>query len=130
MSISHATATRNALAAATAARVDLGTGAANGSIQFATSNAFTTILATCQFSNPAFGAPAAGQVTANAIASDTNAAGTGVATSFRALDRDGNEVLRGTVSVPGGGGDAQISNVNISAGDRVDVPSFIYVAPN
>jgi hypothetical protein len=127
MSITHATATRNAIAATVTGRVDLGTVSPTGSIQIATNNAFTTILATLKCANPAFQAPAGGQAVANAIAEDTNAAGTGTATAYRILDRDGNEVWRGTVSGPGGGGDAQLSNTLINAGDRVSCSALVYI---
>ncbi len=128
MALTHVTALRNTLANAIKTAADAGTTDANGDLQIATSSAFTTILATLNFANPAFATAASGTITANAIASDTNAANTGTAANFRIRDRDNAEVLRGTVSATGGGGDIQLSSTAITAGDTVSITSLTYTA--
>jgi hypothetical protein len=128
MSLTHITTVRNSLADLVVDLIDIGSTDATGDLQIATSTAFTTILATLQFANPAFGAAAAGVATANAIAPDTNAANTGTATSFRIRDRNNAEILRGTVTATGGGGDIQLSSVSISGGDTISLTSLTYTS--
>lgn len=128
MPITHTTPVRNAVADAVLGRINLGSAQASGDIQIATSNAFTTILARLVMSNPAFGAASGGQATANAISPENNAPATGVAAAYRTRDRDANEVFRGTVGVTGSGADMQLSSVNISAGDLIQINSFVYIA--
>jgi hypothetical protein len=128
MPLTHVVAIRNALADLVVDAVDAGTTDPNGDIQIAILADFVTILATLEFANPAFGAAAAGVATANAIAPDTNAAGTGSAGFFRLRDRDNAEVLRGTVTVTGDGGDLQLSSIVINPADTVSITSMTYAA--
>lgn len=128
MSLTHVAAVRNSLATIVSTAVDNGSTNPNGQIQIATSSAFSTILSTLQFANPSFGSASAGVITANAIAPDTNAANTGTAANFRLQDRNGTEVLRGTVTATGGGGDIQLSSTSITAGDTVSITSMTYTA--
>lgn len=128
MALTHVTAIRNSLADLVVDALDLGSTDATGDIQIATSTAFSTILATLTFANPAFGSATGGTATANAIVSDTNAANTGTAASFRLRDRNNAEVLRGTVTATGGGGDIQLSSTSITAGDTVSITSLTYTA--
>jgi len=128
MALTHVAALRNTLANAAVDAIDVGSTDASGDIQIATSSAFSTILATLLFSATAFGAASAGVATANAITADTNAANSGTAANFRFRDRDNNEVLRGTVSATGGGGDIQLSSVGITAGDTISITSMTYTA--
>lgn len=127
MSLTHVTAIRNSLADLVVDAIDAGTTDPSGDLQFATA-AFAIILATLTFSNPAFGNAAAGIATAAAITADLNAAGTGVAVVFRIRDRDNNEVLQGSVSSTGGGGDIQLSSTTINPADTVSITSMTYVA--
>lgn len=129
MALTHVSTLRNQLADLVVDAIDVGSTDANGDLQIATSSAFSTILATLQFANPAFGAASGGVATANAIAADTNAANSGSAANFRIRDRNNAEVLRGTVSVPGGGGDIQLSSTGIVAGDTVSLSAMTYTAP-
>jgi hypothetical protein len=128
MAITHSTAIRNALADLVVDAVDVGSADATGDLQIATSSAFTTILATLLFSAPAFGGAVAGVATAAAVTADTNAANNGTAANFRIRDRDNTEVLRGTVTATGGGGDIQLSSTSITAGDTVSLTSLTYTA--
>ena len=128
MALTHIAALRNALADLVVDAIDVGATDPNGDLQVATSVAFSTILATLQFAATAFGAASSGTATANAIASDTNAANTGSAVSFRLRDRNNAEVLRGTVTATGGGGDIQLSSTGITAGDTVSITSLTYTS--
>ena len=128
MAITHSTAVRNALADLVTAAINVGSADATGDLQIATSGAFTTVLATLLFSATAFAAAAAGVATANAVTADSNAAATGTAANFRIRDRDNTEVLRGTVTATGGGGDIQLSSTSITAGDTVSLTSLTYTA--
>jgi hypothetical protein len=130
------TATRNAAADAIADAVDGGTppgrlehrtGAQPANVSDASSG---TLLGTNTFANPAFGNAAAGVVTANAIASDTNADASGTAGYFRiyqgaaadtAAHSQGNSGTSGT--------DLVFDNNVIVAGGVIAVSSFVITVP-
>lgn len=125
MALVHVTAIRNSLADLVVDAIDVGTTDATGDMQVATSTAWTTVLATILFANPAFGAASSGTATmAGAPKEDSNAAGGGTAAAFRVRDRDNNEVFRGTVSTSGA--DMNLSSTTINAGDAVRINSFTY----
>jgi archaellin len=85
-------------------------------------------VATLGFSNPAFGAASSGTATANAISDDTSATG-GTIAKFKTQDRDNSEVYQGNVTLSGGGGDIELSSLNIIASDTVQMASLTYSAP-
>lgn len=126
MSITHANTLRNNMASEVSTATDAGT--TNGTARFEFMTSGDVEVATCNMSNPAFGSPSTGTITANAISDDINATG-GTIALFRIIDRDEVEVFRGTVSESGGGGDVIITSVDIGAGDTVTVDSFSYTAP-
>lgn len=128
MSLTHTAAVRSAIADLVTAAINAGSVGPAGTLEFATNSSFATILAVLTFSATAFGAASAGVATANAITADTAADATGTCTAFRIKNRDGTEVLRGTVTAMGGGGDIQLSSVAISAGDIVSLTSLVYTA--
>lgn len=123
MAVTHSTAARNAACDAVVDLLDLGSGAAQGFLEFQTSGG--TEVATLDLSNPAFGAAASGIATANAIASDTNATG-GTTTKAELQDRDGTAVI--LCSVGTSGADINLSSVVIGNGDTVAVTSLSYAA--
>ena len=123
MAITHVTAVRNSLAGVVSTAVDAGAGA--GELVLMTSG--DVEVATLTMSDPSFGAASGGAITANAITSDTNATG-GTIALFKIQDSDANEVIRGTVTATGGGGDIELSSLSISAGDTVEISSFTYTA--
>lgn len=125
MTISHAAATRNALASAYAAQVDAGTTYAGGRLVFKTSG--DVEVATLILSATSFAAPSNGVIVANAISPDTNATG-GTVAKFSIESRAGAETLSGTVTASGGGGDITLSSTGIGAGDTVSVTSLTYEA--
>lgn len=123
MALTTVTAVRNAAADAVVDAIDAGAGA--GTFVLQTSG--DVEVATLTFSATAFGAAASAVATANAITSDTNATG-GVVAKFRVFDSDSNEVFSGTVTATAGGGDIELSNTTIGAGDTVACSAFTYTA--
>lgn len=130
-----ATSVRNAMATAAAVQLDAGSGA--GYIEIRTGSqpatpattATGTLLATLTLSDPAFGSPSTGVVTASAITGDTSADATGTAGWFRAYDSSAAAVIDGSVSASGGGGDMILSSTSIVAGGTVDVTSWTITVP-
>lgn len=125
MSLTHVTAVRNGLADYTVDLLDIGSADAQGDLVIMTSG--DVEVATLALSNPAFGAAAAGTATASAISDDASATG-GTAALFKLQDRDNGEVVRGTVTATGGGGDIELSSVTIGAGSSVSMSSLTYSA--
>ncbi len=123
MAITHETAVRNGLADYVDDQVNGGTGA--GTLEFQTSG--DAEVATCTFSNPAFGAAASGVITAASITDDTNATG-GTVAKFQIKNGDGTAILTGTVTATGGGGDIELSSTSVGAGDTVSISSLTYEA--
>lgn len=83
-----------------------------------------TLLATMTFGNPAFGAAAAGVITANAIASGT-AVATGTATFARLYKSDGTTVVM-DVGVGTSGAGINLNTTSIVTGGLVSVTSFTH----
>jgi hypothetical protein len=123
MAVTHTTGTRNALADLIDDRVNAGASA--GTLEFQTSG--DVEVATLTFSDPAFGAAAAGVITANAITTDASATG-GTIAKARFKDSDSLEVLACSVTSTGGGGDIELNSVIVSAGQSVSVTSLTYAA--
>lgn len=123
MALTHATATRNAMADAVVDLIDGGVSA--GTLEFQTSG--NVEVATLTFSDPAFGAAAAGVATASAITSDSSATG-GTVTKFRIKDSAGTEILNGTAGDVGTE-DIVLSSATIGAGDTVSCSAMTYTAP-
>lgn len=134
MGMRLATATRNAIASALTALIDVGT---VGTIkvytgaQPATPNtaASGTLLATFTLSDPAFGAPATGVATLAGTPITTTGLAAGDAGWFRVADSAGNAVYDGVVTVTGGGGQLQLNTVTISVGVDVQITSGTITAP-
>jgi hypothetical protein len=122
MAVTHGTTARNAMADAVVDLIDAG--AAAGTLEFQTSG--NVEVATCTFSDPAFGAASGGTATASAITSDTNATGGTVAKAV-AKDSDGNTVF--SCAVGTSGSDINMSTLTVVAADTVAVSSLTYSAP-
>lgn len=123
--ITHTTTVRNGLADYVVDLLDVGATNPEGWLVIMTSG--DVEVATLPMSNPAFGAAAAGVATASAITDDTSATG-GTAALFRLNDRNGTEILRGSVTATGGGGDIELSTVIIPAAGTVSISSLTYTA--
>jgi hypothetical protein len=94
----------------------------------ATGGATTTLLAELTCGSPFAGAASGGDLTANSIASDEDAAATGTATWFRIVASDETHVMDGDVGE--GSGDLQLDSTSIVAGGEVAVTSFVITGGN
>ncbi len=119
--VTHPANVRNVMADAVVDLLDAGAGA--GTLVFQT--AATAEVATCTFSDPAFGSAVAGVATANAITDDSSATG-GTTDRFVAQDSDSNSVFLGSVGTSGA--DINLSSVVIAASDSVGISSLTYAA--
>jgi len=85
-----------------------------------------TLLAELVCGTPFAPAASSGVLTANAITQDSSADATGTATWCRLTNSAGSTtVLDGDVTVTGGGGDLQLVNTSLTAGQPVQVTSFV-----
>lgn len=116
------TAARNAACNAIVDLIDAGSGA--GNMVFRT--AANAEAATCQMSDPAFGAASSGIATASAITDDTSATG-GSVTYATLQDSDAVEAYRVTVAVSGA--DVDISSVTLASSDTVSVAALTSNVP-
>lgn len=124
MAVTHPVTVRNTLAAAVGDSIDVG-GA--GSLIFQTAG--DVEVATLTFSATAFGAPAAGVITAAAITDDATATG-GITTKF--IIENGAAAaagFAGSVTISAGGGDIELTSTTIGVGDTVSMTSLTYTAP-
>jgi hypothetical protein len=126
MATTHSTVARNSATDAVTANIG-----ASGRLRFrlaGTVAAPGTSVANLGLSATAFGVSASGTATANAITSDTNAAGNATAVSTATL-----ETLGGTVhihcAVAASGSDINLTNgLTINTGDTVSCSSLTYTA--
>lgn len=125
MAVTHPLAVRQGIADFVVDQLDVGS--PPGKLVFQTSGG--TAVATLTFSNPAFGSADGSAIcTASAITSDTAAAG---GTTTKAELRTGAATAKVLCSVTntGGGGDIQLSNTVIGAGQTVAMTALTYAAP-
>jgi len=132
------TAARNASCDALVDRVDGGTppgtiqirtGAPPSNVSDASSG---TLLGTCIFGNPAFGAAASGVATANSITSDTNADNSGDAGHFRVYQGAAGDTAadwQGTAGEAADTPDMEFDNKTIVAGGTIAISSFTLTVP-
>ena len=132
MAIAFIAAARNNMLDEIAALADAGAGAALLRIydgtRPATGGTVTTLLAELTFTDPAFGAAAAGVLTANAITDEASAPATGTATWFRVVDSDITFVMDGDVGTSGS--DLNLNTTSIVTTNTVAVSSFVVTAGN
>jgi hypothetical protein len=122
MAVTHNTAVRSAIANEVLSLIDAD--AAPGTLIFRDD---AVIVATLILSYPA-GTQLDGELTFDPITSDFSAVA-GTIDNYVITDNSGTEILYGSVTVTGGGGDITLSNVIIDNDDTVGVTSLIYVAP-
>ena len=106
-----------------------------GTLEFqhtaASATAGANEVATCTFGTPAFGASSAvatGRADANAIGSDTNAAG-GTVGFFTIFSSGAANLLQGTVTLTGGSGDIFLSSLTVGATDTVTMSTLTFTTP-
>jgi hypothetical protein len=97
------------------------TGAAPGAGNAATGTVLATIPLAADAFNPASGP---NKSAAGLPWTDTSADATGAAAHFRLVNGASTRVLEGTVTASGGGGDLQLTNVNLQAGNPVEITAF------
>jgi len=124
MAVTHSTAVRNGIADFVMDQLD--EGAPPGKLIFRTAG--DVEVATLPFSNPAFGAAAAGVATAGAITDDNSAAG-GTIAKATLENAAGTIKINCSVTATGGGGDITLNSVVVSAGQLVEMTSLTYQAP-
>ena len=126
MAVTHSTAARNAATDAVIALIST-----SGRLRFrlaGTVAAPGTSVANLALSATAFGASAIGTATANAITSDTNAAGNASAVANATLETSGGTVVI-HCAVAASASDINMSNgLTITAGDTVSCSALTYTA--
>ena len=121
MAVTHSALTRNAIADAVLAEIDIDVGA--GTLEFQTSGAVEA--ATVTLSDPA-GTVTNEVLTFSAITDDTSATG-GTVDRFVIKANGGGARVLGSVAVAGG--DINLSSLVIGVGDTVSISSLTYTAP-
>jgi hypothetical protein len=131
------TATRNALANALATQIDAAAGSPNaafiniydGSQPASADTAVTSqiLLAQLRFADPAFGAAAAGVITANTIVSDDLANATGTAAWARITDGDNKTIC--DIDVGTSGATLNLVTTSITQNQPVQITSFTFTMP-
>jgi len=129
MAVTHSTAARNAATDAVTALIST-----SGKLVFRTSPSSVAspgaVVATLTFSATAFGAASSGTATANAITSDTNAAGNASPVAFATLQTSGGTIVV-HCAVAASGSDINLTNgLTVTAGDTVSCSSLTYTALN
>ena len=126
MATTHSTAARNAATDAVTALI--GT---SGNLKFRLSGTVGspgTAVATLALSATAFGASSSGTATANAISSDTNAAGNASPVATATLETSGGTVVI-HFGVAASGSDMDMTNgLTVAAADTVSCSSLTYTA--
>lgn len=127
MAVTHSTAARNAATDAVTALIG-----ASGRLKFhitgSTVAAPSAVAANLALSATAFGASATGTATANAITSDTNAAGNASAVAFASLQTSGGTAVI-HCAVAASASDINMTNgLTVAAGDTVSCSSLTYTA--
>lgn len=123
VAVTHPTAVRDGVCNFVVDQLDEGT--PPGYIEFQTAG--NVEVATCPFSNTAFGSSSSGTATANAITSDSSATG-GTIAKARLKNAAGTDKILCSVTATGGGGDIELNSVAVSAGQTVAVSSLTYSA--
>ena len=123
MAISINTAARNTMLNALADTMDAGVCTLNirsGTAPAVTAAETGTLLASITLPTPAFGASATGIVTLAGTWQDASADATGTASYFR-ITTDSGEAIQGSVTATGGGGDLELSTVDLTVGGDVTI---------
>lgn len=90
-----------------------------------------TVLATINLPSDYFNAASSGSITKLGTWSDASADATGTADFFRLFKTDGTTCqIQGTVTATGGGGDMELDNTSIAAGQTVTVTTFTLTDAN
>jgi hypothetical protein len=132
MTITHFSATRDAMCNAVVGAIDIGGVLPNGRLQLSQNSGFTDIIVSIDLQVPAFAVSTggAGSSAMNCPTEGLSAVYPGptskTANYFRFVDRTGAEVFRGTVSGPTGQGDMRVADNVIPPGTTVVITAFAY----
>lgn len=127
MALTHSAAARNGLADYIDSLVP------GGNIVFQTSG--NSDLVEFTLANPAFDAAGSaggnsdGVMTLEDTPITAAASGTGTAAKFRLRNSSDTDVVIGTITATGMGGDIEIDNTSIASGQDVELTSLTYAAP-
>lgn len=88
-----------------------------------------TLLGTCTFSDPAFGAASSGTATASSITDDSSADASGDAGHFRVYDSNSNCIFQGTAGEAADSTDMTFDNKSIVSGGTIAITSFTVTQP-
>ena len=88
-----------------------------------------TVLATMSLGADSFAAAASGSKAKN-NAWTVTASGTGTAGYFRLINSGATQILEGTVTAAGGGGDITLDNTSIASGQTVTISTFSITSSN
>lgn len=134
MAIQLSTTVRNAMLDAiestigTSAVLKIRTGAAPANVGTADSG---TVLATLTLPSDWMAAASSGSKALTGTWQDTSADATGTAAHYRIYASDGTTAhLQGTVTATSGGGDIELQNTSIAAGQAITITSFSLSAAN
>lgn len=83
-----------------------------------------SLLAELTMSDPSASAATSGTLTFSSITADSTADNTGTAGYFRIVDSNATVIVQGDVTGNGGGGDIELDNTSINAGQQVSVTSL------
>ena len=100
--------------------------ASGGVIRFLTST--DTVVASMGFGPSPFLPPSAGSASLVGPLVDPFT-GTGIITKFRIETAADVTVMTGSVTGVGGGGDLELSDTDLSTGDRLEITNIIYTQP-
>lgn len=135
MAIALATATRDGMANAIATQADSGAGAATIKVYTGSSpgpnTAVTgTLLATFTCQDPAFATSSSGTITLDITpAMTTTGLAAGTAGYFRLAASTPANVLDGTVTATGGGGDLELNTTTVSVGLALEITGGTVTVP-
>lgn len=100
--------------------LEIRTGSAPGAGNAATG----TVLATITLPADAFAAASGGTKAKNGTWNDTSADATGTAAHFRMVG--GSNIVEGTVTATGGGGNMELDSTSITSGQTVTITAFSF----
>lgn len=123
MAVTHPTTVRNGMCDFVVDQLDEGT--PPGILVFQT--VADVEVATLTLANPAFGAASGGTATAGIITADASATG-GVVVKARLKNAAGTDKIICSVTATGGGGDIELDDVSVTAGQEVAMTSLTYSA--
>jgi hypothetical protein len=125
MSITHASGVRDAIANAVKAAFEVGN---SQEAQIVLRHGTTTIV-TFDLASTPFGAASSGVITAGSMPRAATAVASGDLDNFIAKDQGGTQVLSGSVTAVGMGGDIEVTNVSVATGQDCSLESLTYAAP-